>query len=469
MTPERVYALLVEANPVPEPDAYLEAMIADQGSLRLVDSRRENMKTQEPIRELTPESPAKRPWMAAAAAAIVIVLAIGVVAWLAGSGDEAPVVDEVPPTTAVIETASAAEALAATEAFFAALSAGDIDAVARITNPGGNASEADRRMWGFNAALFAAGYEWGVGACTATTNPAGSRVAVECPYSVGFPPFIALGITDLVSPFDYLTDSGELRWSEFEGADFSSGNAATADYLRTFHLADYDAFCAPTAYETGGVVQDRGLSLTPECAAVIIPLMDDLVAWIESGQPDPEEAALSATDAFFTALLAGDIDGVEQAVIPGGELADSERRMWQFNMASFAAGYQGDVGECTATHDTAANRVAVACQWTVGDPVFLAMGITELEWPFDYFVDDGRLAWRPFQGADVSPVNQATAAFLDAFHADEYAAACDPAAYNFQGIVFDRGLALTPECAELLVPLLGDVAAWVEAGQPTTG
>jgi hypothetical protein len=465
MTAERVYALLIEANPVPDPDAYLEASDAVRSPLHLVESRRDSMKTEEDIRSLTPEPPARRTWPAAVAAAIIIVIAVGAVAWFAG-GDEAPVVDEAPPITTG-EVDSTADALATTEAFLTALAAGDIAEVERTTNPGGQLSDAERRLWGFYAALFAAGYGDEFGTCTTTPDADGRRIAVACPSVTGDPVMIAVGITELVWPFDYFPESRRLAWRPFEGGDFSLANAAAADYLRAFHRQDYDAACDPAAYNFQGVVMDRGLAFTGDCGQLLVPLLEDIATWIGAGQPLPQDEALATTEASFAALAAADIDEVERVTNPGGELSESERRMWGFNAATYTAGYGMEPGECTATNDAAGGRVAVRCPVTVLDPVFNAVGITELVMPFDYFPETGRLAWRPFEGGDVSLANAAMADYLRAFHREEYDAVCDPAAYNFQQVVFDRGVSLTPECGELVAPLLEDIAVWVEAGRPT--
>ena len=464
MTSERVYALLVEANPVPDPDAYLEAADADRSPLHLVESRRAKMKTEEDIRRISAEPSTRPPWLAAVAAAILILIAVGAVAWFAG-GDEAPVVDEPPPAT-VAETNASTDATAATEAFLAALSIGDIDEVERITNPGGELSVAERRLWEFHAALSAAGYGDRFGSCTATPATDGRTVPVACPAVTGDPVMIAFGITELVWPFEYFPESGRLAWRPFEGVDISAVNRATADYLATFHADEYSAVCDPAAYNFQGVVMDRGLAITGECGEVLVPLLEDIATWIEAGQPVPEDA-LGSVEAFFAALTAGDIDEVEQLAAPQGEMSESDRRMWGFNAAMYAAGYGMQPGECSAIRDAADGRIAVRCPVEVVDPVFNAVGITELVMPFDYFPATGQLAWRPFEGGDFSLANAAMAEYLRAFRTAEYDAACDPAAYGFVGIVFDRGLALSPECGELVAPLLDEIATWVEAGRPT--
>ncbi len=279
MTSERVYALLVEANPVPDPPAYLEAASAESPPLRLIDSGRDEMQTQE---ETIPQhgapAPNRRPWIAAVAAAIVVVLAIGAVALLTRSNDEVPVVDESSPE---------AEALAAADDFFAALTAGDIAEVERITVPGGELSTSDRRMWGYNAAVIGFGYEPLLGECTTEVASSGARVDVRCPAVVADPVLIATGVTELVWPFDYYPETQRLAWKPLEGGDFSLANRAVADYLGAFRNDDYAAACDPAAYGFQRIVTDGGLAFTPECGELAAPLLEDIAAWVEAGRPEP--------------------------------------------------------------------------------------------------------------------------------------------------------------------------------------
>ena len=127
---ERIYALLVDANPVPDMDNL-------QPHLVVVDSRRDDMQTETQSRveqSLTPQRPRWVP--ALVAAAVVVVIGIGVAIFALGGGDEASPVDQPPLGTAELwierfETGDVAgyEALMAADATFQCLecSYGDLD------------------------------------------------------------------------------------------------------------------------------------------------------------------------------------------------------------------------------------------------------------------------------------------------------------------------------------------------------
>jgi len=83
---------------------------------------------------------------------------------------------------------------------------------------------------------------------------------------------------------------------------------------------------------------------------------------------------------------------------------------------------------------------------------------------------DGTTAWKPYEGVDFTPANLAITQYLRAFHLGEYAAACDPSAYQpaeLTNLNSNGGLVLTRDCGELWVPLLDDIAQWIEDGRPT--
>ncbi len=144
---ERIYALLVDANPVPDIDA-VSTHPADRPHLHVIDTRSDEMQTQtRPERtQQEPAEPRRRMWIPAAAAVLVLA-ALGVGAWLFGGTDttvppatEAPVPTtavQVPTTEASVPTTAVSEAspvetdearIAVAQALIADWSAGDVDA-----------------------------------------------------------------------------------------------------------------------------------------------------------------------------------------------------------------------------------------------------------------------------------------------------------------------------------------------------
>ncbi|MBT8202417.1 MAG: hypothetical protein KJO87_03835, partial [Acidimicrobiia bacterium] len=109
--------------------------------------------------------------------------------------------------------------------------------------------------------------------------------------------------------------------------------------------------------------------------------------------------------------------------------------------------------------------VGVACTVTSTDPVFIASGVTEVIEPWQVF-DDGRLQWLPIETPGFRSAVLNTRDYLRAEYPTEYGEVCDPSRYEFDSINFNQGIALTPECAELITPLGNEIAAWIQAGKP---
>ena len=106
---EQIYALLVAANPAPDPEASPEPVAQTRPHLYVVDPRRTVMQTQhQPRQKKTTEVPPLRrtrhAWFSAAAA-FILVAVIGATAWMLQPGsDGAPIAsaDPAAPTTPAI-------------------------------------------------------------------------------------------------------------------------------------------------------------------------------------------------------------------------------------------------------------------------------------------------------------------------------------------------------------------------------
>jgi hypothetical protein len=102
---EQVYALLVDANPIPDVDAMPETL-QQTPHLRVLDPRRDDMQTQTKPLQLEPtppRTPRRRAWIPAVAAAVVVIVAIGIAA-LAFRGQETePATPTEAPTTTLVE------------------------------------------------------------------------------------------------------------------------------------------------------------------------------------------------------------------------------------------------------------------------------------------------------------------------------------------------------------------------------
>jgi hypothetical protein len=180
--------------------------------------------------------------------------------------------------------------------------------------------------------------------------------------------------------------------------------------------------------------------------------------------PEDEAAAQAATLEFYRAVADGDVETLEAMMTPSGADTDeSNRRMFAMNAYNDSNG-NGLVftGECEVLASLS-RFIDVGCEATMTDPVWAALDVSELIVPARY-MPDGTVEWLAFKtvsGADFTQANRAYSTYLQEFHPDEYAAVCDPLAYDARTTHGNQGLTLTVECAELWVPLGHDVAAWV--------
>ncbi len=186
-----------------------------------------------------------------------------------------------------------------------------------------------------------------------------------------------------------------------------------------------------------------------------------------------EQAAIDAAAAYWRAWSDGDADAVlaasdttelavqkEAELVPwwaGAAWPDGSTDRWPSGPCRIVGtGLDGDA-------------IPVECQVAVPDPVAVALDRHELLWTVDVN-DDGTIRRRaePMTAllSNYTPVWSAYADYLSMFRPDEYAAACDPAAFG-AGEIFDQaGLALTGECAALTSAASADVAAWIAADRP---
>lgn len=467
---DEVFETFVAANPVPDV-AVLEAdrvpadrFLADvaRGGRTMRDVT--ELKTETDRSEELSAPSVRPPWWRrpplVVAAAFVAVLLIGAV-WLvalAGPEEIEPAEPPEPPDPAAqLEQ----EAVDAVETFFAAVNAGDIDTVMSLSHESA-AELSDERVWRFNAVLAAAGHPIEVRDCAASA--VGQTLAdVRCTQAMTSPVAVALGMSEVIAPFSYI--DGDLAWQPFEGGDAGALGQAFAEYLQQFHPEEYDVACSQAPYAAGSIVYNNGTALTPECAEVLAPKLDDIAQWIGDGRPvngdgSLEAEAVDAVERFYAAVNAGDIETVMALSHP--TVADmSNERMWGFNIV-LAAEHPIEVTDCGA-RAVSETFAEVTCTWSMADPVAIAVEMPDVTLPFSY--QDGLLVWRPWEGADFD-INRVYSDYLEQFHSEEYDAACSLAPYAAGSVVYSNGIALTPECAEVLAPKLDDIARWVLDGQP---
>ena len=264
MKPGQVYALLVEANPIPDWDA-----LPDIGPrLQVVDTRRSTMQTQKldaPPRETGTGGP--RRLVPALAAVVAVIVAGAALVLFTGNGGESA------------QEARNAAAVATVQQFYAALNSGDLATIQRLTQ----ADEADMRMWAYNVVSVDA-YPREITGCQATESANSVFVEVECTVNPTNPLFVASGVTQWVEPWQ-VREEGELRWRPILALGFSDALRATHDYLRTEHQEAYAEVCDPSGYAFGSINFNEGIALTRECAQLVTPLADEIATWIQAGRP----------------------------------------------------------------------------------------------------------------------------------------------------------------------------------------
>ena len=269
MRSEEVFSMLVEANPVPNPTAYVEALADASNASTVLEPRRENMQSLDQPRNQT-QTPRRGLWPVLAAMGLLIVgLAVVIMTQPGAEPDAAG------------ELGDVELAVARAEQFLAARNATEFQAAA-----GSEAiSEADLLMWEWMVALDEAGYLGEYGDCRA--DDSAPVIRVECDFASSDPVWIAFGL-EVTQPFNFYPDrgdAGQLEWRAWGGDNPGRAIRAYADYLRLFAPDVFESACSPSAYELGSIETYRGLALTPQCAEQLIPHIPAIADWVEQGQP----------------------------------------------------------------------------------------------------------------------------------------------------------------------------------------
>jgi hypothetical protein len=175
-----------------------------------------------------------------------------------------------------------------------------------------------------------------------------------------------------------------------------------------------------------------------------------------------EAAFMTEIESLAAALDSGDLDtylGLLQA-----SLSDPELDRAAFFAVSVRPHVLVDECEILSVSDFVSDAV---CPTEITDPVRLEFGPPEGGIQLLRYGDG--LSPKGDGSHDVRQYTDSSTAYgsyLQQYMPDEYAAACDPDAYDRE-IRFEYGVTLTPECGELLAEVADDVAQWVRDGQPS--
>ena len=268
---ERVYALLVNANPVPdhEPPAKMTAM--SRPSLRLV--------TDGDIGDTPATAPLKPKrrdrWPRSVAAALSLTFFVILFAFALSRPIE---------TEPVAPATPEEDVLWRVEAWFTAIATDQIDDLP--TAFGIELTEADRQMWAFNATL-ARVHPLELQSCEITQS-VGSLILAECSVVHSDPVSMATGTAEITYPFrsqDGIVTWQEMRLTTGTGSPFGA-SIAYAEYLQLFEPDAYARVCSQDSYE-GDIIFNGYLALTPSCAELLLEHANDAAAWIDAGSATP--------------------------------------------------------------------------------------------------------------------------------------------------------------------------------------
>lgn len=265
---DQVFEMFAAANPVPD-----EEHLRSEAPPPVRDATTP-LASLAPVRTIEPGRPR---WHLVAAAMLIVIGTGGAWAWITRTSDPQPA--RPPDTATTIET----RALRAVEVWLSSIESGNVDAVMELSGLATRDRE-DRRVHEWAAGFAAAGVPTVVTDCRVITSTV-SSAAVECRATVMHPVAAELGLPELVAPFSYA--DGLVDWQPYRGGDLGAINAAFAAYASAYEPEQFELSCRPAAYEPGTFIQNGGVALTGECAALLAPLAEDVAQWLREGRPAP--------------------------------------------------------------------------------------------------------------------------------------------------------------------------------------
>ncbi len=184
-----------------------------------------------------------------------------------------------------------------------------------------------------------------------------------------------------------------------------------------------------------------------------------------------EQAAIDLAERYFTALYAGDVDTAVE-MVPQVSLRVVAEAAWVdwWSTTADDPNVTDDVwptGPCWAGAEST-QGLLVTCPVRSHDPLAVAMGLDDLTWNV-HITGANEVAAFIAPAADFRTyLDQAGvyAAYLDVTGTLTNGV-CDSDTYG-PDEVYDPGIAMSQACADLVVDVADDAAAWFEAGQPDT-
>ena len=266
-----------------------------------------------PVRSIRDRVPKRRwpRWATGLAAAVVVLLLVGGLAWLVRSRgrERAPVISPTPTTTttSTIGPDEAARAVSAVEALIRALNDGDLEGAYDLTSPTVLTPQPAVDNWLANDDIVVypingtmlrpedCEVTWFDDSSTDRSLLVGGGdylARVECQLELADPLFLATGGGTLVWPFlidfDYLVAP-----LIFEGASFAPATRAFVEYAELYRPDEYHQACQADVYPAQ---QPRGrpssfaseyVAFRTVCRQLYVQLMNEVAEWVLAGRPQP--------------------------------------------------------------------------------------------------------------------------------------------------------------------------------------
>ena len=268
ITDDQVVELFAEANPIPALEALDADSVVEGGAEESTSERSRTMVT---VKSEDPEQKSRRRPLLIGALGVALAAVVAVPLFL--SGDQSDVATPASAEEEAIETALD---------FFAALTAGDVDAAMALMAPELAEPEFNRPAVEFFVALPGTKT---LSQCTTTEGPA--AVAVSCQTNFSGPLMQATAPDSSTATFT--VEDGLL--TTFAPGSRDDAAEAFAQYASQTRPEEYQQACSAESYEVASVRTDQGSGIVfaGPCGELWAEVAEDAAAWVEAGRPSLSE------------------------------------------------------------------------------------------------------------------------------------------------------------------------------------
>jgi len=215
----------------------------------------------------------------------VLMVALVVAVTVVACGDDAAETTTATTTTMITtttldpEAGLEAEVLAEVDVFVEAWNAGDVDGVLDFVQT--SLSDAERLRQGF----FAAWNFAPISGCE-IDSLSDFLTTVVCAAESSDPVYLEMGSAELTVVLSRYGDGYNVNFQGGGGGrQYADTLTAYAEYLRQYEPDAYANTCDPEGYETE-IRFEYGVSLTPECGALLPTEASAVAEWLRNGRPE---------------------------------------------------------------------------------------------------------------------------------------------------------------------------------------